>query len=180
MEGIVRSPSTLGRVSQFFWISPPGSNTPSGQGLFFGGNKTPSYSVQKEDYFYHPWQLLERLLQNLPSRCPLGSQLSARVDLKERWSSSSGKKRPLLGGGPVGKIGINICIKDIEASNIDKHSAKRKVDGTFGTDPKLPLVTGYYLQTVGTVASVYSEPFLPAALAKSSQVFRDQLEKNPE
>ena len=52
--------------------------------------------------------------------------------------------------------------------NIDKYSAKPKADGTFGTDPKLPIVNGYYLHTVETATLVYSEPFLPVALAKSS------------
>ena len=79
--------------------------------------------------------------------------------------------------GPFGTFGIKICVRDIQTCTIDKHSAKLKVGGTFGTDTKLPLVTGYYLQMVGTATSVYSEPFLPAALAESSQVFYDQLDK---
>ena len=54
---------------------------------------------------------------------------------------------------------------------------KLKGDETLGNDPKLPLGTGYYLQTVGTITSVYIKPFLPEALAASSPVFQAQLEK---
>ena len=80
-------------------------------------------------------------------------------------------------GGPVRTSGINVCVRDIHDCTIDNHSTKLKVDRTFGIDPKLPLVMGYYLQTVGAVTAVYSELFLPAALSESSQVFLAQLEE---
>ena len=72
---------------------------------------------------------------------------------------------------------IKICIRDIQACNIEKHSAKLKVEGIFGIDPKLPLVTSYYLKIMGTAIYVYSKPFTTAVLVESSQVFCAQLDK---
>ena len=169
MDDIVNTALTpFSIMSQLSRGNPRQSNTPSGKS-FFGVTKTPPYSANKEDYFL---PTAGRTITNSTLKTPPGNEAHNKVPPQGEIVNFSRVEASTACGGPVGAFGGKVCIKDSQACNIAKHSAKLKGDGTLGNDLTPPLVTGYYLQTVGTTTSVDSEPFLPTAWAVSSPVFQ--------